>query len=291
MSLLLVGFGVALLTVPALVAHSKLSPPVQVRAACFAAVGGLWVVGIGTFLVASPLLMWWHDGGEVTRLGFSHISPGGPLAWIAGGGLGGLGATWLFGSVRRAIILRQRAALPRWAAGVIHHDDHQDFEVRVAPSSRPIAFAVPGRDRHVVISEGVTQLLTEPELRAVLAHEGAHLRLRHDRHLLILAAYERVWGWLPGVAIVVARHRRAVEQWADTAAIEAHDVDANALPQARQTLAAHHHCFTDPVPPTRRSSRLHLAGLTVTIVALLGGGGYLATHTIDDLTTMLAALH
>jgi len=74
---------------------------------------------------------------------------------------------------------------------------------------------VPGRASHV-ISRTIAEL-PAPEKRAVLAHEGAHLRLRHD-HLLVLALYERNWGWLPGARAVADRHRHSVELWADMAA-------------------------------------------------------------------------
>ena len=108
------------------------------------------------------------------------------------------------------------------------HDEFAGVEVRVAPTFEPVAFAVPGRDRHVVVSESVLRLAA-PERRAVLAHEGAHLRLRHDSHLLVLGIYQRVWGWVPGVPAVVAAHRRAIEQWADLSATRYPQVDSHAM--------------------------------------------------------------
>jgi len=290
-SLLVVGLGVLLLSVPALTAYSRLGPAARVRAACVSALAGIWVLGAGTMLTALPLVMVWHDGEEATGFGLTHLSPGGPMAWAAGGALGGLGVAWVLTTLGHAFWARRRAALPRWAAESAAHDEGAGAEVRIAPSLRPMAFAVPGRDRHVVISRAVTRVLTEPELRAVLAHEGAHLRLRHDRYLLILATYERVWGWLPGVAGVVARLRQAVEQWADTAASD-QPIDPDALRAARRSLASGPSCV-HPIefPSPDDTSVAHVGALAVTAIALVTAGGYLATHVVGDLAAVLAVLH
>lgn len=292
MSLLIVTVGVVLLTVPAAAAHCRIEPSARVRIASLAATAGIWVLVTGTVLTATPLVMFWHDGQEATGLGLTHLSPGGPLAWAAGGLLGGLAVTWIANSLRRIFTARRRAALPRWAAESVHHDETAGAEIRIAPSAHPIAFAVPGRDRHIVISRAVTQLLTEAELRAVLAHEGAHLHLRHDRYLAILATYHRVWGWLPGVTAVVTRLRHAIEEWADAAAMSL-ELEPEALSAARSRLARHHHGMSVPTAPplTAPSSTWQLAGLALALAGLITSAGYLATHTISEMTTILGALH
>lgn len=292
MNLLIVMVGVVLLTVPAAAVNSRIEPSARVRIACLAATVGIWVLVTGTALTASPLIMVWHDGQETTGLGLTHLSPGGPLAWAAGGVLGGLALTWVASGLRRVFTTRRRAALPRWAAESVHHDNTAGAEIRVAPSAHLVAFAVPGRDRHIVISRAVTQLLTEAELRAVLAHEGAHLHLRHDRYLVILATYHRVWGWLPGVTAVVTGLRHAIEEWADTAAVNP-GLDIEAILTARSRLAPHHNGLPGPVSPllSAPSSTWQLRGLALALAGLITSAGYLATHTISDMTAILGALH
>lgn len=295
MSLLIFGIGVALFTVPALSAKSALGPKARVRAACASATAGMWLVGIGTMLTASPLLLWWHDQGEVSTVGIGHLSPGGPWAWSASGLLGGIGASWLIEFLRLSALSRRRALLPPWVTAELGHDELVGAEVRVAPTLEPVAFAVPGRNRHVVISESIARL-GAPERRAVLAHEGAHLRLRHDRHLLVLAAYQRVWGWVPGARSVVGAHRRSIEEWADLEAIRHPRVDRRAMARARAQLGG---CDgakgIDPesggAEPTAESTRCALVGVTAIVVVLLAAGAYSVTHSVGDVTAVMAALH
>ncbi len=293
MSLLVALVGVALLSVPALATRLAIGPSARVRVACLAAAAGVAVLGVGLGLAASPLILWWHDGRAARGLGLRHLSPGGPLAWLIAGILAGLGSWWVLGTLRYAAIARRRTSLPRWAADSFAYDEYARAEVRIASTSRLVAFAVPGREQHVVISEALAASLSDQELQAVLAHEGAHLRLRHARHLLVLATYERVWGWLPGVTSAVAHHRRAVEEWADIEAVDSAAVDRRALQRARQTLQ--NDIEIPRSDPTRcglsPSPALDFVGLALVVAALIAAAGYSATHTVGDLSTALAALH
>lgn len=295
MSLLVIGIGVALLTMPALSARSALGPTARVRTACVSATVGICLLGVGTLFTASPLLLWWHDEREVSAVGLGHLSPGGPWAWSAAGVLGGVGASGLVSFLRQSGRARRSARLPPWAATALLHDEFTGVEVRVAPTLEPVAFAVPGRDRHVVVSESVARL-SAPERRAVLAHEGAHLRLRHDRHLLVLGTYQRVWGWVPGVRAVVAAHRRSIEQWADLDASGHPQVDPQAMSRARAQLRACDGVGGVEVEAggdalASESSRRALVGVTGFVAALIAAGAYSLTHTVGDVTAVVVALH
>jgi Zn-dependent protease with chaperone function len=57
------------------------------------------------------------------------------------------------------------------------------------------AYCVPGLRSHIVISTGTLNLLDPAELAAVLAHERAHLRERHDLVLLPFTALRRAFPW------------------------------------------------------------------------------------------------
>lgn len=53
-------------------------------------------------------------------------------------------------------------------------------ELRVLAHPTPTAYCLPGLRQRVVLSEGALAALPPEELAAVLAHERAHLRARHD---------------------------------------------------------------------------------------------------------------
>lgn len=59
--------------------------------------------------------------------------------------------------------------------------------LRVLAEQRPVAYCLPAvRDARVVVSAGALDRLADDEMAAVLAHEWAHLRARHD---LVLEAF------------------------------------------------------------------------------------------------------
>ncbi|WP_432929528.1 M56 family metallopeptidase [Microbispora sp. CA-135349] len=67
--------------------------------------------------------------------------------------------------------------------------------VRVVDFPGAAAYCLPGLKSQVVISDGTLHLLSSAELEAVLAHEAAHVRERHDLVLLPFAALRRALPW------------------------------------------------------------------------------------------------
>jgi len=63
--------------------------------------------------------------------------------------------------------------------------------LRVLDAPLPLAYGLPGRSPRVVVSDGALRLLDDAQLRAVLAHEQAHLDARHDLVLESFAAFHR----------------------------------------------------------------------------------------------------
>jgi len=72
-------------------------------------------------------------------------------------------------------VLRSRGALAGAGTG----------ELVVLPETVPMAYALPGRPGHVVVSTGMLAALDGTERRALIAHERAHLAGRH--HLITAA--------------------------------------------------------------------------------------------------------
>lgn len=122
----------------------------------------------------------------------------------------------------RALRRRQRALVDVLAR-------RQDG-VHVVEHEQPMAYCLPGlRGARVVLTEPVARLLAPEEVGAVLAHERAHLRFRHD---LVLEAYtvlDRAFPRLVTSRGALGEVRLLVEVLADRAAVRRH----GGLPLAR----------------------------------------------------------
>ena len=87
----------------------------------------------------------------------------------------------------------------------------------------PVAYCLPGLRSRVVVSRGVLTTLDEPELRAVLAHERAHLAHRHDLVVQPFVALGATFPWLTAVATARGQVLLLVEVLADDRAARRHD--------------------------------------------------------------------
>ena len=84
--------------------------------------------------------------------------------------------------------------------------------VQVLPCPEPIAYAVPGKPGHVVVSRGTLDLLDGDECAAMLAHEQSHLDRHHHRFVRV---GEIAAGAVPPLRPMSRRLRFATERWAD----------------------------------------------------------------------------
>ena len=103
---------------------------------------------------------------------------------------------------------RQRILL-----SLLAHGDPKVPGALVVDHPAAAAYCLPGLRSAIVVSAGTLELLDAAELAAVLAHERAHLRERHDLVLLPFAALLRAFRWAPiarqaqrAVALLVEMH-------------------------------------------------------------------------------------
>lgn len=87
----------------------------------------------------------------------------------------------------------------------------------------PVAYCLPGLRPRLVLSRGTLALLSLEELRAVLAHEQAHLQQRHDLVVLPFAALSATFPRLPPVCTARVEVALLVELLADDRATRDHD--------------------------------------------------------------------
>ncbi|NYI71121.1 Zn-dependent protease with chaperone function [Naumannella cuiyingiana] len=91
--------------------------------------------------------------------------------------------------------------------------------LRVLAEAAPMAYCLPGlRDARVVLSQGTLDTLAPDEVAAVLAHERAHLRARHDVVLDFFTALHRAFPHAVRSDIALTECRELVEMLADDAA-------------------------------------------------------------------------
>ncbi|MEV0502016.1 M56 family metallopeptidase [Streptomyces spectabilis] len=79
------------------------------------------------------------------------------------------------------------------------------------------AYCLPGRDSSIVISTGALRMLDPAHLGAVVAHERAHLRQRHDLFLLPLLAWRRLAPRSTTLGEAITAVRLLLEMLADDA--------------------------------------------------------------------------
>jgi Zn-dependent protease with chaperone function len=124
---------------------------------------------------------------------------------------------WVLLAASATVLLARRRH--RMLLSLLAHGDPKVPGALVVDSPAAAAYCVPGLRSQIVISAGTLDLLDSAELAAVLAHERAHLRARHDLVLLPFSALGRAF---PRSAVVRQAHGTVallVEMLADDRAL------------------------------------------------------------------------
>jgi Zn-dependent protease with chaperone function len=119
---------------------------------------------------------------------------------------------------RRRTQRRRHRLLLRLAGG-----HHPDVAAVVLDCPGPAAYSVGGRRPAVVVTSGAVELLTGPQLGAVLAHERAHLTRRHHRWTLAALLVAEAMPVVPLLRDAPARVGRLLEMDADERAADHHE--------------------------------------------------------------------
>ncbi|KUI26203.1 M56 family metallopeptidase [Mycobacterium sp. GA-2829] len=132
--------------------------------------------------------------------------------------------------------------------------------LRVLDVRQPLAYCLPGVRSRVVVSDGALKELGHDEIAAILTHERAHLRARHDLVLEMFTAVHAAFPRFVRSASALDAVRLLVELLADDAAVRT----AGPTPLARALVA----CAAGRAP----SGALAAGGPTTVIrVRRLGG--------------------
>jgi Zn-dependent protease with chaperone function len=169
-----------------------------------------------------------------------------------------IGARLTYAVVQVAIATRRRRAHHRMVVDLVGKS--QGTHLRILDVAQPLAYCLPGVRSRVVVSEGALNTLADNEMAAILTHERAHLRARHDLVLEMFTAVHAAFPRFVRSAHALHAVRLLIELLADDAAVRA----AGPTPLARALVA----CASGHTP----SGALAAGGATTVLrVRRLGG--------------------
>ena len=197
-----------------------------------------------------------------------------------------IGARLAAAVVQVAIATRRRRAHHRMLVDLLGRA--QSSHLRVLDVEQPLAYCLPGVRSRVVVSEGTLTTLSDNEIAAILTHERAHLRARHDLVLEMFTAVHAAFPRFVRSASALDAVKLLIELLADDAAVRA----AGPTPLARALVA----CAAGPAP----SGALAAGGPTTVLrVRRLGGrpnslalavGAYIAAAALLVVPTVALAV-
>lgn len=156
--------------------------------------------------------------------------------------------------------------------------------LRVLDVAQPLAYCLPGVRSRVVVSAGALTTLSDTEIAAILTHEHAHLRARHDLVLEMFTAVRAAFPRFVRSASALDAVRLLIELLADDAAVRT----AGPTPLARALVA----CAAGRAPsgalaaggPTTVVRVRRLGGkpnsVTLSVVAYLSAAAILTVPTV-----------
>ena len=228
--------------------------------------------------------------GEIDVLGF-------PL-WLCSVGVLALtlliGARLIVSVMQVAIGTRRRRAHHRMMVDLLGERHHELVGTRILQVAEPLAYCLPGMRSRVVLSEGTLRTLEDSELAAIVRHERAHLRARHDLVLEFFIAVHTAFPRFVRSGSALNAVRLLVELLADDAAVRA----VGPTPVARALVA----CAAAPTPagamaaggPTTVMRVRRLSGppnsRALSLAAYLGAAAVLVVPTVAVVVPWLTEL-
>ena len=197
-----------------------------------------------------------------------------------------IGARLTYAVLQVAIATRRRRAHHRMVVDLVGKS--QGNHLRILNVAQPLAYCLPGVRSRVVVSEGALNALGDNEMAAILTHERAHLRARHDLVLEMFTAVHAAFPRFVRSGNALDAVRLLIEMLADDAAVRA----AGPTPLARALVA----CASGRTP-----SGALAAGGPTTVLRLRRLGGrpnsravaataYLAAAAVLALPTLALAV-
>ncbi|PQZ95838.1 peptidase M48 [Arthrobacter sp. MYb227] len=201
--------------------------------------GGLSMIGALLFWGLNPMgntLISSLISGVKLVLGDPNVNSPGTVHIFALSTAALLGFHLVLTLIRAAWRITRQRAKHRHILSLLSEKSPTDPTTLVLDHETPVAYCLPSFSGSVtVLSRGLVKQLTEDELRAVMAHERAHLDQRHDLLLLAFTSWNDALPWLPTSKLSLAAVQELVEMLADDAALR--EVEPKTLLRALLTVA------------------------------------------------------
>ena len=247
--------------------------------------------------LASRLFLPGPDGRPTSSIAGEIDVLGWPL-WLCSVGVLALtlliGARLIMSVMQVAIGTRRRRAHHRMLVDLLGEQHHELVGTRILQVAEPLAYCLPGMRSRVVLSEGTLRTLEDSELAAIVRHERAHLRARHDLVLEFFIAVHTAFPRFVRSGSALNAVRLLVELLADDAAVRA----VGPTPVARALVA----CAAAPTPagamaaggPTTVMRVRRLSGppnsRALSLAAYLGAAAVLVVPTVAVVVPWLTEL-
>jgi Zn-dependent protease with chaperone function len=111
------------------------------------------------------------------------------------------------------------------ALALIGREDRR-YGATLVDHPEPAVYCLPGRSHRIVVTRGALDLLSDEQLRAVLAHERAHISGRHHLVRTAVTAFALAFPGLPLARLAREQTPLLLEMVADDHALRSHSRDA-----------------------------------------------------------------
>ena len=157
----------------------------------------------------------------VMALRAQYAHPGGAALTGAGAVLALAVITRITWCTARALAQAARVRRRHWLRLSLVGRHDPGLGAVIVRHHEPAAYCLPGRGSRIVLTTGAIDALDERQLRAVLAHERAHLRGRHHLLVILVGALGAAFPRVPAFRVAREQVSRLAELRADDAACAA----------------------------------------------------------------------
>ena len=303
----LLAAGLGLIALPGLCAPlgRRLGAGEWARLCQIALIAGAVLVEVACVLYAAPTVLRAAGAPALARMcerALRTLLPG--AAWA--GWLAAAGALTIAASSGLGVLRARRGAVgARIEPWLGEHRGFDGYDLVTLPTDRAIALSVTGTPSQIVVSRGLVESLTPPQLELVVRHEAAHLDLRHQRILRRAVAIDHGFAFFPPARRSTGVLRTALERWADEVAAGDQPAERSTLRSAllgvvalavgaelaafaaADTISERLEALARSRPSPSRSARastyapgLSLAAVVVAAVAASGGQAYMVISMV-----------